>query len=371
MNKGPIRVAHIVGKMVGGGVEAFIMNYYRNIDRTKIQFDFIIDSDSTVVPKEEIEKLGGRIIFIPPYQKIIKYIISLYKILKQNKYEIVHSHINTLSVIPLFVANLNRIPIRIAHSHATTNKKEWKRNLIKSFLRPFSKVFATDYFSCSEYAGRWLFGNRAYENGDVIVLNNAIDVDKFKFNIKTREKIRKKLGIADDEFVVGHVGRFVKTKNHEFLLRLTKKMIDDGDTKIKLLLIGDGPLLEKIHNEIKELKIETNVLSVGIKENVQDYLQAMDVFVLPSLYEGFGMSLLEAQVSGLFCVASNYVTQEVNVLNMVEFISLDDIDMWKKKIESYRNDKESRFVNLDKINNFDIIKEAPKLEKIYYEKVRK
>lgn len=133
MEQGPIRVAHIVGKMVGGGVESFLINYYRNIDRSKIQFDFIIDSDSTIVPKDEIEKLGGKIIFVPPYQKIYRYLRVLKKIFKENNYKIVHSHINALSVIPLFCAWTENIPVRIAHSHSTTNQKEWKKILLKIY----------------------------------------------------------------------------------------------------------------------------------------------------------------------------------------------------------------------------------------------
>ena len=154
MSKKPIRIAHIMGKWVGGGVEAVVMNYYRHINREKVQFDFICDEDSTNIPYEEIESLGGKVIIIPPYQKLFKYIKKLTKVLKEGKYKIVHSHINTLSVFPLYCAKKAKVPVRIAHSHSTTNKKEWKKNLMKQVLKPFSKLFATDYFACSEYAGR-------------------------------------------------------------------------------------------------------------------------------------------------------------------------------------------------------------------------
>ena len=139
----PKRIAQIVGKWVGGGVEAVIMNYYRNIDKSKIQFDFLCDSDSTNIPYEEIESLGGRVILIPPYQKPFKYHKELKRILKENKYEIVHSHISTMSLFSLFAAKCAGVKVRVAHSHSTTNKAEWKKNLMKQVLKQFSKVFAT------------------------------------------------------------------------------------------------------------------------------------------------------------------------------------------------------------------------------------
>ena len=186
MKKAPIRIAHVIGKWVGGGVEAVVMNYYRNIDKSMIQFDFICDNDSTNIPYEEIESLGGKVILVPPYQKVFEYQKVLQKILKENNYKIIHSHINTLSVFPLYAAKKVGVPVRIAHSHSTTNKKEWKKNLLKQVLRPFSKVFATDYMCCSELAGRWLFGNKEYDKGNVYLLNNAIDLDKFKYNKRIR-----------------------------------------------------------------------------------------------------------------------------------------------------------------------------------------
>ena len=212
-NKEPIRIAHIMGKMVGGGVEAVVMNYYRHIDKEKIQFDFLIDRDSTNIPYQEIKSLGGNVIIIPPYQKLPQYLKELTKIFKENDYKIVHSHINTLSIFPLYAAKKCNIPIRIAHSHSTSNKKEYKKNFLKNFLRPFSKKYATHYFCCSEYAGRYLFGDKAYDNGEVTLINNAITVDNFLYNEEIRKNKREDLGITN-EIVIGHVGRFISQKNH-------------------------------------------------------------------------------------------------------------------------------------------------------------
>ncbi|MDE5629974.1 MAG: glycosyltransferase, partial [Bacilli bacterium] len=201
-----VRVAHIMGKWIGGGVEAVVMNYYRYIDRTKVQFDFICDADSTNIPYEEIESLGGKIILIPPYQKPFSYHFKLKKVLKEGKYRIVHSHISTMSLFSLFAAKCAKVPVRIVHSHSTTNKAEVLKNLMKQVLKPFSRVFANKYVCCSELAGRWLFGNKTYDKGQVFLLNNAIELEKFKFDEKVRKKKRKDLNIGNKTLVLGHIG---------------------------------------------------------------------------------------------------------------------------------------------------------------------
>ena len=261
-NQEPIRIAQIIGKWLGGGVESVVMNYYRHVDRTKIQFDFICDEDSTNIPYDEIKKLGGKIILVPPYQKVFEYQKDLIKIFKDNNYKIVHSHLNTLSVFPLRAAKKAGVPVRIAHSHSTTNKKEWKKNLLKQILRPFSKVYATDYMCCSELAGRWLFGNKEYDKGNVYLLNNAIDLDKFKYDEQLRNKKRKELNIKDDTLVIGHVGRFVEQKNHRFLIDIFNEVHKQKENSI-LLLVGQGPLMEEMKEKVKTLGIKDSVKFLG------------------------------------------------------------------------------------------------------------
>lgn len=280
-----IIVAHIMGKWNGGGVESVVMNYYKNIDRNRIQFHFLCDEDSTDIPYEEIEKLGGKVIVIPPYQKLFEYQKELYRIFKENNYKIVHSHINALSVFPLRIAKKAKIPLRIAHSHSTSNKKEWKKNILKMILRPFSKLYANNYFACTEYAGKWLFGKKVVERKELNVINNAIDLKKFEFNENTREDLRKELGIKEDVLVIGHVGRFMKQKNHEFLIDVFEKAIKQDDN-IYLILVGQGPLEDKIKEMAKEKGIEDKILFLGQRNDVNKLYQAMDIFVLPSLYEG-------------------------------------------------------------------------------------
>lgn len=362
-----IRVAQIIGKWLGGGVEAVVMNYYRHIDRDKIQFDFICDSDSTNIPYDEIERLGGKVILIPPYQKIIKYHKELKRILKEGNYKIVHSHINTLSVFSLFAAKSAGVPIRIAHSHSTTNKKEKKKNLIKLVLRPFTKLFANQYMACTEHAGRWMFGNKEYDKGSVYILNNAIDLDKFKYDEKTRKKIRKQLNIDDNTLVIGHVGRFVEQKNHRFLIDVFYEVHKHNNNSL-LLLVGQGPLMEEMKEKIKVLNLNNSVIFLGQRDNINELYQAMDLFLFPSLYEGLGMVLIEAQCSGLQCFTSNFVPKIADLTKKVSFINLNENSkFWHKIILKRSNDVIERDKIIKKFKNsvFDINSEAIKLQTKY------
>lgn len=361
-----IRVAQIIGKWLGGGVESVVMNYYRHIDRTKIQFDFICDEDSTNIPYEEIEKMGGKVILIPPYQKVFKYHKKLKEVLKSGGYKIVHSHINTLSVFSLFAAKCAGVPVRIAHSHSTTNKKEWKKNLMKQFLRPFSKMFATDYMCCSELAGRWLFGDKEYEKGKVYLLNNAIDLDKFKYDENIRTEVRKEFKINDSTLVIGHVGRFVEQKNHRFLIDIFNEVHKENKDSL-LMLVGQGPLQDEIKEKVKTLGLENSVLFLGQRNDANRLYQAMDVFCLPSLYEGLPVVGVEAQASGLLCILSSDMTKETKVLETTKFLSLNNLSKeWAKELlnnfaKFKRKDTKEEISN----NNFNIKSEMQKIERKY------
>ena len=360
-----IRVAQIMGKWVGGGVEAVVMNYYRNIDKNKIQFDFIFDDDSKNIPYKEIESLGGKIILIPPYQKIFKYHKELKNVLKEGNYKIVHSHINVLSVFSLYAAKKANIPVRIAHSHSTTNKKEWKKNLLKQILRPLSKKFATHYFACTEHAARWMFNDKNFNN--VYILNNAIDLDKFKYDKKTRDEKRKELNIKDDTFVIGHIGRFVKQKNHDFIIDVFNEIHKENKNSM-LLLVGQGPLMDEIKEKVKQLKLTKNIKFLGQRNDVNELYQAFDTFFFPSLYEGLGMVVIEAQTSGLPCVASTEVPAIAKVTDNLEFLELEDtINTWKNTILDKVGTKRKSYITEVKKAGYDIKTEVKKLENKYIE----
>lgn len=367
-NQEPIRIAQIIGKWVGGGVEAVIMNYYRAMNRGKIQFDFICDEDSTNIPYEEIKSLGGKVILIPPYQKLFKYQRVLKEILREGNYKIVHSHINALSVFPLRIAKKVGVPIRIAHSHSTTNKKEWKKNFFKSILKPFSKVYATNYFCCTEHAGRWLFGNKKFENGEIYILNNAINLEKFIYNEKIRENKRTELKIDKDTIVLGHIGRFVEQKNHKFLINIFNE-VHKKNINTKLILVGQGPLKKEIEQQIKQLNIEDYVLMLGQRADVNEIYQAFDIFLFPSLYEGLGMVAIEAQAAGNLCIVSTEIPKVAKVTKKMEFLDLSAPNQrWVDCILSaIENIGEKSDVSIDEFVNagYDIKQESIKLEKQY------
>ena len=222
----------------------------------------------------------------------------------------------------MFAAKCAGVPTRIAHSHSTTNKKEKKKNLLKQVLRPFSKLFATDYMCCSELAGRWLFGNKEYDKGNVYLLNNAIDLDKFKYDEKVRKEKRKELNISDDTLVIGHVGRFVEQKNHRFLIDIFNEVHKQKEDSI-LLLAGQGPLMEEMQEKVKALGIENSVKFLGQRNDINELYQAFDVFLLPSLYEGLPVVGVEAQATGLLCVLSDDMTKETKILQSTQFLSLN------------------------------------------------
>ena len=358
----PIRIAQIIGKWVGGGVESVVMNYYRNIDHSKIQFDFICDNDSTNIPYEEIEQLGGKVILIPPYQKAFSYHRQLKKVLKEGNYKIVHSHINTMSVFPLWAAKSAKVPVRIAHSHSTTNKKEWKKNTLKQVLRPFSKTIATQYFCCSELAGRWLFGDKEYDKGNVYLLNNAIDLDKFKYDETKRKKKRKELSISNKTLVIGHIGRFVEQKNHRFLLEIFSEIHKKNKDSV-LLLAGQGPLVDEMKEKVEELQILNSVVFLGQRSDAAELYQSFDVFLLPSLYEGLPVVGVEAQATGCLCEFSADMTKETKVLKTTRFMSLSQsAEEWANTIlEDVKTFKRTNTEEEVSNNGFNIKKESNKL----------
>ena len=318
-----IRVAQVIGNAGAGGVEACIMNYYKAIDKTKIQFDFFVEQESVIINKKDVESMGGKVIIIPSYKNVFKYMKTLEKLFKEGNYDIVHSNMNAVSVFTLKAAKKAGIKVRIAHSHSTSNYREFMKTIIKNILRPFSKVYATDYFACSEKAGRWLFGNKTFNEGKVTIIPNAIDIEKFKFDEIKRKEIRKNYNINDNDFVIGHVGRFVKQKNHKFLIKLFYEVKKERPYS-KLLLVGDGPLKSKIETMVNKLNLQESVIFCGIQEHTEWYYNAMDCFVLPSLYEGLPVVGVEAQENGLSCFFSKSITKEIIISKECKYLNFNE-----------------------------------------------
>jgi len=313
------------------------MNYYRNISHDLIQFDFFVDETSPFPQRKEIERLGGKCYLTPSYSKPLSYIRILKEYFRKNQYTIVHSQINTMSGLPLFAAWLAGVNVRICHNHSTAHKGEGLKTFLKYFLRPFARLFATHYFACGETAARWIFGSRAVSRGTVTILPNAIELSSFHYSALNRATLRAELDIDESEFVVGHVGRFVFPKNHAFLLRIFHVLVQQQKNAI-LVLVGDGELLPSIKSLATELNIEHSVRFLSVRSDVNRLYSAMDVFCLPSFYEGLPVVLVEALANGLTCITSDLVTNELNNYFVTQLSLSDDVALWAQAlIESSRS----------------------------------
>lgn len=367
--KEPIRVLQIIGIVAGGGVESVIMNYYENVDRSKVQFDFIVHDDNKIDITQKVEAMGGKVYKVTPYYKNpIAFTYEIYKVIKKFHYRIVHSNMNTLSAFSLFAAWAAGVPIRILHNHSTSSPGETKRNIMKFILRPLARLFANHYLACSRFAGDWMYGQKMMDSGKVTVINNAIDLKKYAFNLQKRKVLRKKLGVAD-EFVVGHVGRFMYQKNHDFLIDIFAE-VHRKIPQMVLLLIGDGPLREGIEEKVRGLNLIENVRFLGVRDDVQDLYNAMDLFILPSHYEGLGMVGVEAQANGLNVLASTAVPDEMKFTNLVQFEDLkNDTSKWSDRIiqiyYNYHMTRNNRGAPIFNQSKFDISVQAKKLVNYY------
>ena len=325
--KKKIKILQIVGNMNNGGVEAFVLSYYHEL-HDLCEFTFMCFDGSHHIPEEEIKSLGGKIVIVPHIKHLHAFNKALDKHLKENKYDIIHSHLNTLSVFPLRIAKKNKCPIRIAHSHSASNKKEFKRHLAKSILRLFSRKYANVYYACSEVAGRFQFGNKAFDKGLVEIVINGVDLNKYKFNLEARNSIRNALNLQENDYVVGNVGRFVGTKNQQYILKIAAKCPDK-----KFLLLGSGELEETYKKEIADKHLNNVILRVT-NESIVDYYSAFDMFAFPSLYEGLGLVMLEAESNGLYVVCSNFVPSVTLLTGYGKYLPIndEDIDKWVEEI---------------------------------------
>ncbi len=352
-----------------GGIENFIMNIYRNIDRSKVQFDFLIHGEKESYFEEEIKQLGGEIYRVPLCRNYKKYCRQIREIFMKNgeKYHMVHIHcMYAISYFDAKMARKYHMGNIIVHSH-TSNTLIRKRKIIQFLLKTRLTRIADVRLACDEEAARWMFSKKAVCKKQYKIIKNAIDVDKYKYNSEMRKMIKKELQL-EENFVIGHIGRLSTEKNHSFLLEIFREIIKRTD-KARLLLVGDGPFENQIKKKIKELEIEDKVIMLGNRKDVNDLLQAMDAFVFPSLYEGFPLTVIEAQTTGLPCFLSDCITKQVKVTDLVSFISLEkNVEKWaeiilnSQKIE--RKDK-SDFI---KSENYDINSLVEQMEKIYKNK---
>ncbi len=366
-----------------GGAETMVMNYYRNIDRTKVQFDFLLHRPDRGAYDDEIESLGGRIFRMPAIspRNYFRYKRALKRFFDQHgaQYLIVHSHLNALSYLVLGAAK-GIVPTRISHSHTSLNP--WsifrvfspeadKALVLKSFMyhhiRRRCRRVASDYFACGEKASDWLYGKALRER--VTILPNAIDTGLFALDPEKRKQVRKDLGLADALTVV-HVGRFDEPKNHHFLIRVFHALLEK-DREARLLLIGTGKLQPAIRKAAADKGISEAIRFLGVRSDIPELLMAADVFLFPSLYEGLPVTLVEAQASGLPILASDRVTQEINVTGLVEYLSLEtNPDVWAAKILEKRDIRDPSATQGVVDANYDIQANARFLMEYYMNKAR-
>ena len=372
-----VRVLHIFISMNRGGAESMVMNYYRHIDRSKVQFDFLVHREQKGEFDDEIRSLGGIIHKVAPINIFNpkKYYSELSLFFKEHAtYQIIHSHINTFSYYPLKIAQEFNIPVRIAHAHTALPKpslkdflnvkeiKETIKTLIKFQLKKKIHQNSNYCFACGRRAGSWLFG----VNSNFTIINNAIDSSKFVYDKVIAEQYKSDHNLLN-KIVIGHVGNFTEPKNHTFILDIFYEL-QKMDKKFHLVLIGDGPLRNNIEAKIDKLKIKERVSLLGVRKDIHNLCKMIDVFVFPSLYEGLPVTLIEAQASGLQVFVSNSVTSEVNITNKIIFMPINlekAAKNWAQSIKDsipYKRKDTSRCI----INSgYDIKTSALLLEKFY------
>lgn len=339
--KRPIKVAFVVGKMHSGGKKTLAMQYFRNFDQNEVEVHFICDSDSDAMPTDEIETHGGYVHMVAPYQNIMKNMADMADVFKRERFDVVHAYNSTMNVFPLRVAKKCGIPVLISESLSMANEREPK-TVLKLVLRRFAKLYATHYMSCGEDCGRWQFGDSLFDTGKVDVFKTAIDSRKNSFDPTLRLRVRADLGVGDDELLVGFIGRFAAQKNPMFLLEVVKELIAHNP-KARLLLIGDGKYRERMLSYADDAGFADHIIYLGRREDIVGFYQAMDCFLLPSLYEGLPVVGLEAQCAGADVFFSSEITPEAAFCELGHFLPLaGGAKMWAEQISEVCSKKKDR-----------------------------
>lgn len=356
-----IRVLQVVTYMGRGGLETMLMNYYRHIDRNKVQFDFLVHRDFEADYDQEIMKLGGKIYHVSrliPWSK--SYSAELKEFFREHpEYQIVHVHQDCLSAVALQCAKECGVLIRIAHSHSSSAVKNMKYPIKLHYMKQIPK-YATHMFACGKQAGDWMFSGNKYK-----IVRNAIDTEKYQYSSVIEKQVRSEFRL-DEKIVIGHVGNFTPAKNHSFLLEMFQEILK-RKPEARLFLVGGGEGIDSVKEKAKNMGIQNKVIFTGGRSDVKRLMQAMNVFVFPSLYEGLPVTMIEAQASGLSCIISDHVSDECIVTkNLVSSMSLEESPArWAESIlqQSYRGHE--NHIEEIKEAGYDISTEAKKLEKFY------
>ncbi len=367
----PKRVLNVTLVLAAAGIESFIMNMYRNIDREKVQFDFMVMRDEPEFYDKEIKSLGGKKFTISvkannTLLRAIKESRELYKFLKKNPYEIVHIHYTTpLRCFYLQAAKKAGVPVRIYHSHsAEVSGKSKIKLLIYDKCRKNIAKWGNYFWACSKAAARWMYSGKVLEQSKVIY--NGIDIDKFRFDKAARNELRKELGL-DGKYVIVHTGRFLDQKNHSFIIKVFER-IKEKMPESKLLLLGTGELENEIKQQVKDASLTDDVMFLGVRSDVNRVLSAADCYIMPSLYEGLPVAAVEAQCAGLPCVFSKNITDEIRLTDNTKFLDLNEpIDNWCDAVLSFKDTKREDTSENVRKSGYDVEDVASGLQRFYLE----
>lgn len=363
----PVRILQVVNSLHFGGLQSFIINLYHNMDRRQIQFDFIVIPESEIGLYDEAKQMGARIYVCPRYKFVnyFSYIAWWNRFFQMHpEYKVIHGHVRSTSAIYLSIAKKYGLKT-IAHSHSTSNGNGFL-GIIKTLMQYRTRYIADYMFACSDIAGQWMFGKKTLNKSNYRMIPNGIDLKRFEYSVEKRNAIRKAIGVKDKDFLIGHIGRFTIPKNHIFLVNLFAAYLEKYPDSC-LLMVGDGELWDTVKKECQKLHILDRVIMPGAKSNTEEYYQAMDVFVFPSLWEGLPVTVVEAQASGLPCIISDTITKEVKLTTLVKYLSLKRESDWIETIEKYRKRKREGCEHKDllMLNKFDSQRVAAELSSFY------
>lgn len=329
----PIRILHVLTAMNMAGTETLLMNLYRNIDRTKVQFDFAVSTENSCAYDAEITSLGGKIIHYPLYRPNVDFRYRKWWnrfFVEHPEYKIIHGHIGSTAAIYLSIAKKHGC-FTIAHSHSTSANVSLKEIGYKLYSYP-TRYIADQFFGCSMQALIDRYGKRVALGSKAKVINNAIDAEKYIYNSITRVKIREKLGIEEQQLIIGTVGRLTFQKNPYEIIRICSELKRKG-LEYKFLWYGTGELKEEIKRRISDEKLDDTIYLMGTRSDIYNVLQAFDIFLFPSLSEGLGIACVEAQAAGLPTLCSNTVPEEAKITNECLFLPLNNTKKWSDEIE--------------------------------------
>lgn len=369
--KANVRVLAVVDYLNhNSGVSSVVMNYYSGIDKSKVQMDFLLYEQPEKSILDYLNQNGSKVyalgypveLGLAKYQKAIDQFFAEH----QKEYQIVHLHIPNAAFIVLKTAKKYGVGTRIIHSHNSRGADGLIKKIRNYVLNRQGIFYANEYFACSESAGKYLYGKRNLNK--VTIIPNAISLEKFRYDQECRKSIRDQWNISEKTLVLGHVGRFSEQKNHRFLIEIGKRL-KEKELAFRLLFLGDGELKEQIRAQAKQAGVENNLIFAGVVSNPKEYMDAMDLFLLPSLYEGLPCVCVEAQANGLPCLISANVTKEVELSDYVQFLDISDADQWCRKIIEWSNIRKLEVFrgNYDcsKLMEYDIIVQAKILEEKY------